>query len=365
MGRRAGPTRIEWHHGQYWCKFTVQGERKRLPTGVRDQGAVAEAEAEAERIRAKHTLGRPVERPTTRRRAAGNLEDLFIKHIAWAQAQGKAAGYIRKKREQSIQFCELWDDVADIDEAGIAKWQTKRSREIGSVTLYKEEVTLSTFLAWACKVAKVIQVIPRFDHCKPVSDYQPIDLDRHQVDQLLAALPDRRTHRKRCPVREFYTVQWALALRIGEVQAMRWNWIDFRERSDCPLGVITLPAIWQKNRQTWVEALPRAAYDVLQEMKRERDPLPTSLVFGRRDFGESLRVAALKCKLGDVVSHHLRHGRITEVANNTRDVASVQHVGRHKTLAMTQRYVRTRLEGAARAVFATDAAAERDRDRDR
>lgn len=355
MGRPAGATALYLPKGGtvYWCRFTVHGVQHRLSTGERDEGR---ARARAEELRAEVTLGRKPERykapPASARR--GSLEDLVTAYLAHVAAKNRAKRYVKSQLYHlNAQFIPRWKSALEITRGAIESFVVERSRQVGSVTLAKELTTLSMFLKW-CRANGYILELPSLERVKPVSDYVPTDLTRPQVEALLAALPDRRIHSHRRPVREFYTVLWGLALRYTEACRMRWNWFSFRRARGCPYGTVVLPAIYNKNSKPWTLPLPREVAEVLKAMQRELDPLPTSLVFGNVRYHPPLAAAAVRLELPHVTPHHLRHARLTEIGNSSRDVASIQHYGRHKTLAMTQRYVRTRLEGAAEAMLEAD-----------
>ena len=225
MGRRPGPPVVYQRRGStvYWCRFTVKERRYRLPTGQRDEGAAREV---AEQLCAEITLGRRVIRPQTPTRGApGDLETLVMSYLAAARALGRAPRYVESQLKHfNASFFPRWRSVQAVTSQSIEALTIERSKKVSSVTLAKELTTLSMFLKWA-KAQGHITEVPGFERVKAVSGYQPTDLTRPQVDALLAKLPDRHTRRQRYrhPVREFYTVIWALALRLGEAQQMRWN----------------------------------------------------------------------------------------------------------------------------------------------
>jgi site-specific recombinase XerC len=379
MGRKPGPPVLfdEPESIYKWCRFTVRGKQYRLSTGETDPGR---AQEKAEDLCAEIRLGRRPERPAAPRRAAGNLEDLVVKYIAWLHSINKSSRYIDSQQKHfRAQFLRRWSSLDDITEPAIAAWQSERARApamrihpsgelrpldhtVSSSTRYREEVTLRRFLHWAVHTAKIIEQAPRFEPTLAISSFVAPSITRIDIERLLAALPDRKTHRKRRPVREFYTVKWALALRLSELQALAWDWINWNKQPRCPHGTVTLPAIYNKNRKPWTLPLPRQAAQVLRELHDERSPVvPTARVFGRVQYDACLRNTAKRIGLGHVWQHLLRHARLTEVGHSTRHVAALQHFGRHKTLAMSQRYMHTSLESAADAIAAAEAAAQKAR----
>lgn len=321
----------------YWCRFTVDGVRYRLPTGTRDPD---EAAKEAQRLHAEASLGRgPAARRRIRRASStGPLKLLAAEYIVWTRANGKAESYVVKQEMHfRAHFLDRWHRIDQITTPAIEQYKVdRRAAKAKLPTVYKELVTLSRFLRWAKKHGHLHE-IPEFDRFKPVSDYQPIDLTPEDVAALLAEVPDRAAHPKHYPVREFFTVQWAQASRPGEVKKLRWQHVDLRK------GRLTVPPTNDKARVGRTVGLAPEALAVLLELAKAPH-LQTAPVFGRSDYRRSLTLAGERAGFPDVTPHHLRHARLSELASTTRDVAAVQFLAGHKNLATTDRYVRSRTE---------------------
>jgi integrase len=338
MGRRSGlpVVFLRPESDVYQYRFTVGGKRYRGSTGARDLGAAAAA---AEKLHAEATLGR---RPASQRRvghaAATSLEVLFGHFVRWAKAQGKAPGYADKFESHfRCHWRHRWQRIVDLDGQAIERYKVERTEAgISSVTLHKELVTISRFLRWAVKAGHLAER-PQFDRVKPISDYAVPYRAPDQMRELLAALPDAKAHPKRCPVREFYTVQWAQALRPGEVCTLRWSDVDLVS------GTLTVRQSNDKAREGRTIALASESRAVLARLAKA-NPLPTSLVFGRVSYRRTLSDVAGDLGLGVFTPHHLRHARLSELASATRDVAAVQYLAGHKSLLTTDRYVRSRTE---------------------
>ena len=217
MCRRAQLPNVYLPEGKtiYVCRFTAHGKRHHVTTGCSDRG---EAEQKACRIHAEAQLGRL--RPPAPRRSVLSSEAPLSKHAArWLaeveanKAKWTAKGY-RSCYERSIAV--KWQYLSQIDTNTIAAFITQRSGQVKSPTVNRELVALSRFLHW-CKREHLISEVPTFERPRSVSDYVPPDLSREEVHRVLAALPTAKTHPKRYPAREFYTVLWGLGLRVGEL----------------------------------------------------------------------------------------------------------------------------------------------------
>lgn len=341
MGRRPGVPQLYKRDGSdiYWARFTVNGTRHRFSTGTGDD---AKARKAAEQEHARAALGRTTARIKrhTISEATGPLNLLFAEYINWASASGDSAGYIVKQEmHYRAHFSDFWQKLNDITGQSIERYKVSRIQELPNpectTSVYKELVTLSQFLRW-CKKAGHIDAVPEFDRFVPETNYIPLDITRTEVNALLAALPDRKTHPKRCPVREFFTVQWAEAMRPGEVMALRWQDVDFATKH--------LAIRKDKAKTGRVIALAREAETVFAQLAKEPH-IQTSLIFGRTKFRTSLRIAAKKVGIDErITPHHLRHARLSELGGHTRDVAALQFFAGHKNLSTTDIYVRSRTD---------------------
>ncbi len=378
MGRKPGLPRIYLADGSdvYQYSFTVpgregaKGERRRGSTGAR---GAREAEEAAQRIYAEACLGR---RPTSRRRvsyaASTSLEMLSAEFTTACRADGKADSYVDKIESHfRAHFLPRWSRVVDITGPAVAAYKLERTREpgrtagkVGPVTVYKELVSLSRFLRWAKKQGHITE-IPDFERVRPISDYKPPDLTPDDVAEILPELPDRRSHPKRCMVREFFTVEWSQGFRPGEAGTLLWEDVDLVR------GTAGVRMSKDKARVGRVIALGRDARSVLEALAAERDVLRGPVLRhagkGRApDYRTSLRKAieAVNVKrakvrrpaLPHITPHHFRHARISELASSTRDVAAVQFFAGHKNLSTTDRYVRSRTERTTMMLEALEAA---------
>jgi integrase len=345
MGRRAAPPRVyrDEAHGDVWqYSFTVAGRRYRGSTGARDR---SEAEAVATKLWLDAHKGiEPTKRVPARQRdsASAPLEALFA---LFTDSLTKSRGYVVKMESHyRAHFAKRWTTVDELTGPALEQYAADRLREVtrlkrpaSSVTVHKELVTLSRFLRWA-KRNGVIREVPSFDRVDPVSSYRPPDYSTEQARALLAALPDRHTHSKRQPVREFFTVQWAQAFRPdAELGALTWADVNLKKRE------ITIRQSSDKAREGRTIGLAPEAYRILSAMAKDAHPLPTALVFGRHNYRASLMKAAKALGLPMLTRHNLRHFRLTELGHSPGTaVGSLKYFAGHKLLATTDRYVRSR-----------------------
>jgi integrase len=366
VGRRPGIPVIflDVDHGDvYQYRFTVKGERFRGSTGHRDHG---EAENFANTIFANALKGRKPPRRYHRYGGAlaqAPLIQLFAEFVA-SLALKKAASYTEKLESHfRAHFSQRWAMLDDIIKPGAIdqyasdrlsgkapahedKPRRPRPKNASSVTVAKELVTLSRFLKW-CKKQGHIDAVPDFERVKPISDYQPPDLTPDQARALLAALPDRHSHRRHFPVREFFTIQWAQGLRPGELESLRWQDVSL-DRCE-----MTIRQSEDKARIGRKLHLAGNALAVLTELNV--DALPSALIFGAHSFQTSLDKATEQLELDRVTPHHWRHFRLTQLGHTPGATpGALKAFAGHKHLSTTDRYMRSQARAVKALVLAAD-----------
>lgn len=365
MGRKPGPPVLHWRGGVAWVRFTHAGQRFDVSTGERDPLRADEAAA---RIHAQTVLGRPAPRARPVIAGPDGLDLLSTRYLAWLSGQGRDARYVREQalhfRAHFLQLDEdgrptRWARLHEITSAAIADYQRERGALVSSVTLYKELVTLSGFLKW-CRRQKLLEHVPEFERPTQTTDYAVPDLTRAQVERFLAELPDRAAHPKRYPIREWATFAWSMALRKEEAFQIRWSDIDLGR------GRLVVRAEIDKAGLRWELPLTDEARALLEQEAARRAPGYEGQLYPFRSVRGSFEEACarLRAELGTwfhVTPHHLRHARISEWANSTRRLASVQFMARHTSIATTAKYVRSRTEAAEEMLVEMAAAREAER----
>jgi integrase len=261
--------------------------------------------------------------------------DLSAQYLETVRAE-RSRWTLKMQTVHWAHFLRRWKTLDEITPPAIERYKVDRLKDAEATTVYKEMVTLSRFFRW-CKRHGLIDALPEFERPRPASDYKPPDLTPDDVRRVLAELPDRSAHNHHYPVREFYTVMWAQALRSGELRSLRWDDVDLVNET------LTIRPARDKARQGRTIALAPEALAVLR-VEAERPRLPSGLVFGRLEVRQSLYNASAKAKLPRLTPHHLRHARLSELASVSRDVAAVQFFAGHQSLTTTDRYVRSRTE---------------------
>jgi len=355
MGRRPAAPVVEQdaEHGDvFQYRFTAHGRRFRGSTGCRDREA---AQAETLRLYAAALAQKPLPKADAARRpvASQDLTKLFAAFIGTVTGK-KSPEYIRKMESHfSAHFARRWRTLSEIVQPGAIDAfasarlagdapafehdpRRKRPKNGKSVTVHKELVTLRRFLKW-CKKMGHIAELPHIDPVAQVSDYTPPDLTPDQVATYLAALPTRREHRHRHPVRERFTFMWAQALRNKEVSSLR------RRDVNLELREMTIRQSEDKARVGRTIGLSDEAHDALVEYIGEETWDGDALLFGDADYRTQLEHAAEATGLPVITPHHLRHFRLTELGHEPgTSVAALQFFAGHKHLSTTDKYVRSR-----------------------
>lgn len=365
MGRPpSGPrVRLDDEHGDiYQFSFTVHGIRKKGSTHERDH---AKAQAEADRRYALALLGKkppPKRRAVKRPAATEDLTELFAGFIASLTGK-KSDSYIRKLESHfAAHFAHRWRTLEEIIKPGSVdayasdrlagkspaveiKKVAKRPAKGSSVTVHKELVSLRRFLKWAKKMGH-IDDLPAIEPVSQVSDYAPPDYSPEDARALLAALPDRHTHRHRRPVREFFTASWSQASRPGEIESLRRCDVNIDRRE------MTIRQSEDKARVGRTVSLSDEALAVFDSLFAEKTYAPHALIFGAANYRASLRKAAKACGLPRPTRHNLRHFRLTELGHLPgTSPAALQFLAGHKHMSTTDKYIRSRTK-ATRDLFA-------------
>jgi integrase len=319
---------------------TPDGRRIDRTTGRTHKGAAAK---EAADIYAQTLAGRErkvVQRPS---RAQGELEDLIARWLAWAEDRVSPEWLATLEIYAQAHWLPRWARLSQLTEPAIERYIAERLREVTSTTVGKELSGLRSLLKWCAKVAGVLSRVPTWERPKPKSDYEPVELTREQVLALLEKLPTQRAHPKGHPVREYYTVMWGTAWRLGTMSRVTW------EDLDLTAGEALVRAAADKKRNRRAVPLTPEAVQALKAWRKALGDAAVGRVFGPRRYTESLKQAAKEIGLSaDVASrvgnHTLRHARLTDLASRSKNIAAIQYFAGHRDLHSTMRYVHGALE---------------------
>jgi len=340
MGRRSEGWKLRKPAGSpYWyVRFTSpDGRRIEKSTGCRKK---TEAAREAAKVYAEAVGGDGLTPPPV---GAFLLETLFAEWLESLEGLKSPEWLETLELYAGVHWLTRWTHSTELTEPAIRRYISERRKVVAGSTISKELSGLRQFLKWAKSEGYVARV-PTWETPESSSDYEAICLSREETEAVLAQLPDRSTHPKHLPVREYFTVMYATSFRRGTLARIRWADVDLDG------GAIRVASSADKRKFGRVVPLTAAAVSALASLKAGLEasgvaPLPTSLVFGKRNFVASLRKAAERAGIPEerrgrgLANHALRHSRLTDLASRSQNIPAIQHMAGHKTLASTMRYV--------------------------
>ena len=340
MGRRSEGWKLHRVKGSpFWTvRFTHDGHRYHRSTGCKAKGKAAKAAA---KIYAKVVGGEAAGR---RASPGEDLEDLLSTWLVEVGETRSEGWHASLELYASTHWLSRWSRLEELSSPNIQKYISERlrcpgtkGRTLSPVTLAKELSGLAGFLKW-CKRRRYISELPRWDAPEAISDYEAPYLSSEDMDLALMCMHTRETHPKRHPIREYFTVMWATSFRRGTMSRLRWSDVDLKART------IAVRASADKKRNARVVPLSDRAVAALDSLAPG-----VGLVFGHRDYRTSLRDSADLAGVADahrMGTHAVRHGRLTDLAQRTQNIAGIQHMAGHKDLASTMRYVHGSLDNA-------------------
>ena len=339
MGRRSEGWKLHRVKGSpFWTvRFTHNGRRYHRSTGCKTKGEAAKAAA---KIYAKVVGGKDARQTTPN----GDLEDLLSTWLVEVGETRSEGWHASLELYASSHWLTRWSRLEELTSAAIQKYISERlrapgtrGRKLSPVTLAKELSGMAGFLKW-CKRRRYITEIPRWDAPEAISDYEAPYLSSEDMELVLMCMHIRETHPRQHPIREYFTVMWATSFRRGTMSRLRWSDVDLKAHT------ITVRASADKKRNARVVPLSDRAVAALESLAPG-----VGLVFGHRDYRTSLRESAALAGIPDahrLGTHAVRHGRLTDLAQRTQNIAGIQHMAGHKDLASTMRYVHGSLENA-------------------
>ncbi len=340
MGRRTEGWKLHRVEGSpfYTVRFTHNGRRYHRSTRctTKREAATAAAKIYAD------VVGSPPSGASID--GHGDLEDLLSTWLVEVEERKSAGWHASLELYSSTHWLSRWSRLEDLTSDSIQRYISERlrapgtkGRKLSPVTLAKELSGLSSFLKW-CKRRKYLAELPRWDAPEAISDYEAPYLTSADMDLVLMCMHTRETHPKRHPIREYFTVMWATSFRRGTMSRLRWSDVDLHART------ITVRPSADKKRNGRVIPLSDRAAVALDSLAPG-----VGLVFGHRDYRTSLRESAALAGVSGahrLGTHAVRHGRLTDLAERTQNIAGIQHMAGHKDLASTMRYVHGSLDNA-------------------
>ena len=233
-------------------------------------------------------------------------------------------------------FLPAFPSLSRIHSATIAEYARARLGKVLRKTVYKELGALRVFLRW-CVERGLLDAVPEFPELAaratgvragPQRETPP-ELEAHQVEAALAALPERSVHG--WPVRARFVVAYETGLRPSTLDALS---VPEHWRPERP-GELRLATAIDKVRYGRVVPLTARAVEALRSTG-----VKLGLVFGRHDYRAHLERAGAAAGLpGALCSYDLRHARGTHWADAGGNLPGIAHLLGHRLVSTTSKYV--------------------------
>lgn len=183
------------------------------------------------------------------------VREAFDEFLAWNKSTGRSPGHIRNVSATGTQFCEAFGDrlPSSLQSNEIVGWLLSLS--VSPKTKKNRRGDIVSFFLW-CKSAKgIIRAIPEVD-ARLLPRVEKASVDVWTVDEAESALRVvERDYPKYLP---YFALRFFAGLRESEARRMRWEWINFKERtilvpgSICKTGDdwLILPNLLPENAKT-------------------------------------------------------------------------------------------------------------------
>ena len=252
------------------------------------------------------------------------LEEFLDNYEGWNERTRKGNQYLIRKLDE--EFGEL--PLAAITPRLVESYLARRRDMDGIAT-----ATRNRYLATMKAIFKVavrwgyLSHSP-VDQIKTLREQQKIPeaLTEEQFELLLSELKE--------PARSIVLVAGETGMRRSEIRNMRWNDIDFAERS------IRIPT--RKNHEFLVLPMTERVYQLLL-LRREQSRRATVTdvrVLPFVDIKKALSGAAKRAGVGHVTLHMLRHTFATRLRERGVPLDRIKELLGHRTMAMTLRYAK-------------------------
>ncbi|HZM28657.1 MAG TPA: tyrosine-type recombinase/integrase [Gemmatimonadales bacterium] len=346
--------------GLYYVVFRRDGRRYMLATGERDLGEATLA-AEALYASVVHGRRRPGVPVAQLLSAPGaQLDTLAAKWLADMEAQLDHTTCRQYEMYVASHWQPYFKTIDRMTALSIEDYWRARLRKVQRRTVLKELSALRGLLSWCADrghiaEAPTVKSPPARAHGTPDTKRphkkQPVELEEHEVEAILAALPERSEGspgRLGFVVRARFEVAWETALRPATLN-------ELRVPSDYARGRTSLIIRDEVDKARFGRELPLSdrAREALDRVCPE-----VGLIFGcHYELGKLLKQAAADAKLpkekADAVSaYDLRHGRLTLLAERSPNLVGVAYLAGHKQVTTTNRYLRTSKRAAEEVLAA-------------
>lgn len=215
----------------------------------------------------------------------------FEEFIQWLESTGRSKGHIRNVFATGIKFCAVFGDRAPstVQADEILTWLL--ALPVSPKSKKNVRGDISSFFLW-CKNAKGwVSVLPEVD-ARLLPRVEKVSVDVWSTDEAEAAL--RRIERDLPDCVPYFALRFFAGLRESEARQMRWEWINFDERtilvpgSICKTGDdwLILPNLLPENAKTvfaWLEPFRAASGALCVPRKSQGEVLRKQLLAGKKN----------------------------------------------------------------------------------
>lgn len=349
MGRRASGYRIVWRGPSrgYYVRFTVNGERSHLPTGVKDKRAREAAEREGRSIFAQAVTGQRRRRATGSSSALEELVDEWLEELPT-----RAVTRTQYENYATAHWLTRWKSARDLTEPKLQTYAGRRLREVRGKTVRNELSALRQLVEWLVSKGHLSET-PKFPEVDASVTGTPFpvrrrtrapELSKAEVAAVIAKLPER-PKRGTWPIRARAQFAYETGLRPTTLSKLKTP-ENYRK------GAAELILTDEDDKEMYGRTVPLSA-----SARKAIDrvcPKKPGPIFGRHRLMVYMHDAAAKALPADkariFTAQHLRSARATHWLDDGGAITAVQYLLGHKHTSTTARYVRPSLAAARKLV---------------
>lgn len=342
--------------GIWYVRFRHEKKRHDLSTGERDPDRAPE---QAARIYAEVVSGRWDRQRVEAPRPGAPLEDTVAQWLADVKAEVCLKTWKLYKIHMWAHIIPFFISLDRVTDMPIVDFRRARLRKVVRATIIKEQCTLRRFCTW-CVAEKYMAKMPVIEAPAKTSLGTPdtkaphkegvVELSHEESKAIIDRLPEMSKRARRGKgkhaVKDAFVVYWETGLRPATIA-----------RLECPRhyhkGAAEIDITADIDKSRYDRPLPltdacRAALD--------RWAPDIGLIFGEHDYRVPFAQAAAKAAADGLLSQHkadrvspydFRHGRTTELANNTNNLSGVSYLVGHRKVSTTALYVHAPKHAAA------------------
>ena len=369
MGRSSQGHKLRNRDGIWTVRFRIDKKQHEYSTGVKAEPATAKrpseaAVAEGRRIYAAALAGEPVgKKPLPPLPAASDASPLAERAVEWVDQLAIREVTRDAYEGYTVGWLKVWRSTADLSDATLAVYITKRLRSVTRKSVLNEASALRSFCTWlhvsgAVAMPLTVPGVPKAlggTKFKVRRRVKAPELSPQEVERLLAHLPikSRWGH----AVRARFILMFDTTLRPATLDKLSIpeNWAR---------GEVALRVRPEDDKEGYDREVPLtdralAALDASAPVK--------GLIFGKHNYRGYLTAAAKAAlpasKAAIFTGQHIRSAAVTRYLELSNNLPGVQHMAGHKHASTTARYVRASFR-AASAVVASFIRGRRSREAD-